>query len=77
MTQCERILLHFHKYGSITQKEADDLYGITRLGARVYNLKQMGYKISKAIVKSTNRYGEKVHFARYFLDKTDGGKTEW
>lgn len=69
LTQCDRILEHFHNYGSITQREADDLYGITRLGARVYNLKKMGYTIDAKTEHGVNRYGEKTRFTRYYLIK--------
>ena len=71
MTQNERVLNHLKRGLTITQSEAGNLYGITRLDARVKDLKDMGHKIGKVTEKSTNRYGDKVHYARYFLLKAN------
>ena len=65
MTQNERVLKHMRKYGAITTKQAYDLYGITRLGARIYELRNMGFDIFSDTVPVTNRFGEKAHVARY------------
>lgn len=67
MTQNEMVLRHMQIYGSITQREAMEKYAIMRLGARIYDLKKMGHDISKIEVKSVNRFGDPVHFARYFI----------
>lgn len=69
MTQCERVLEHLKTRGSITPREADDLYGIMRLGARIWDLRHKdGVKIRKETKTEKNRYGEKVHFASYRLE---------
>lgn len=65
MTQNERVLKHMRKYGTITTKQAYDLYGITRLGARIYELRNMGFDIVSDTVPVKNRFGEKAHVARY------------
>ena len=65
MTQNERVLKHMRKYGTITTKQAYDLYGITRLGARIYELRSMGFDIVADTVPVKNRFGEKAHVARY------------
>lgn len=65
MTQNERVLKHMRKYGTITTKQAYDLYGITRLGARIYELRNMGFDIVADTVTVKNRFGEKAHVARY------------
>ena len=67
MTQNEMILQHMEKHGGITPREALDLYGCMRLGARIYDLKQCGYSIIKTMETGTNRNGEKVCFAKYTL----------
>ena len=67
MTQIERVLMHLRKYKAITTKQAYDLYGITRLGARIYDLKELGYDIVTETVIVKNRYGEKARVARYRL----------
>ena len=49
MSQCNRVLQHLQAYGSITPLEAMQEYGIMRLGARIYDLKKMGYSIDRII----------------------------
>ena len=68
MNQTDMVLNHMRRYGSITPREADSEYGIMRLGARIWDLKRIGYRIKKEEVKSTNRFGDPVHFARYRLE---------
>ena len=65
MNQNQRILNHLVQYGSITPKQALDRYGVMRLGARIYDLKKLGYNIIKTTEKGKNRYGEPSNYARY------------
>lgn len=67
MTQTERILEHVQKYGSITPLEALKEYGIMRLASRVHDLKKRGVYLNRTTEKSTNRFGETVHYTRYTL----------
>lgn len=67
MTQKERIINHLKKYKTITDKQAEDLYGIRRTAARVHELRQDGYKIETAMVAVKDRYGKTTHVARYEL----------
>ena len=69
MTQCERILRHLKDNGSITSLEALKEYGIMRLASRICDLKQEGYLIQTKTIKSKNRYGEPVCYAKYSLVK--------
>ena len=39
--------------------------GITRLAARVNDMRRQGIPVVTETVESVNRYGEKVRFARY------------
>ena len=71
MNQNDMILNHIMKYGSITPREALELYSVMRLGARVYDLRRMGYIIKKETVKATNRFGDPVHFAKYTMGKKE------
>ncbi len=68
-TQKGRILNHLQKYGSITSKESYDLYGDTRLSDKIYRLKKDGYKFSEEWIKGKNRFGEKVQYKKYILEK--------
>lgn len=67
MTQSERVLRHLEDQGSITQWEAIRDYGITRLGARIWDLKHDGHNIVAERETSVNRYGDKTAYTRYRL----------
>ena len=64
-SQCELILMHMMKYGSITHLEAESEYGCTRLAARIADLRDRGYSISSEMVEGKNRFGEPIRFMRY------------
>ncbi len=71
MTQKERILNHLKKFGSITQKDAWELYGASRLSGIIdYLRKKDGYNITTQMVKGKNRYGETTYFGVYtYIDE--------
>lgn len=70
MTQNQMILNHLKAYGSITPRDALELYGCMRLGARIYDLKRAGYDIESRIESHKNSYGERVSYARYTLKES-------
>ena len=61
------ILEHLRKYPWITSKDAFELYGITRLSARIKDLRDKGYDIETVMVEATTRFGESCRYARYVL----------
>ena len=67
LSQQEMILQHLREYGSITPRSAEDRYGIMRLGARIWDLRQKGYDIVTTNEKTKNRFGIDCEYARYFL----------
>ena len=67
MTQTQRILKHLETVGSITPREALDLFSCMRLGARIWELRRAGYLITKTMETRKNRNGERVSYARYTL----------
>lgn len=67
MTQCEQVLQHMEKYGSITSKEAMEKYGIMRLASRITDLKKADIAIEREMVTQKNRYGDLATFARYSI----------
>lgn len=72
MNQKQRILEHIQKHGSITQKEAWELYGASRLSAIIYDLKNKdGYNIQTEMVKGKNRYGESTCYGSYSFIEQD------
>ena len=70
-TQVQKIMRHFQLVGSITTLQAVQEYGILRLASRIWDIKQLGFRIEDCIVESTNRFGERVHFKKYWLHKCE------
>ena len=71
MTQEQKILKHLCERGGITSMEAFQMYGITRLSARICDLRRQGVQISNQRQKARNRGGEVVYFDRYVLTETE------
>ena len=61
---------HLIRFGSITVKEAEDYYGITRLSDVIYKLR---YKVEPHMLirtemhKGKNRFGGTVDYGKYYL----------
>jgi hypothetical protein len=68
MTQCDMILDHLKRHKDITTMDAFMMYGVTRLSARIWDLRHDGYNISSEQTTQKNRYGVKVTFATYRLE---------
>lgn len=73
MTQNEMILNHLKEHESISSMEAYNLYGITRLSGRIYDLRHDGHNIVSKSCKAVNRFGKVVSFDRYYLRDSDEG----
>lgn len=67
MTQAEMILNHLETKGPITPLEALLEYGCMRLGARVYDLRKVGYDIRSRFVEKENAAGEVKRYKQYWL----------
>ena len=67
MTQCEQIIDYLHQFGSITPMEAFADLGITKLATRVSEMRKDGMEFNIETVKSTNRFGKRVRYAKYSL----------
>ena len=61
------ILKHLRTHRWLTSKDAFELYGITRLSARIKELRDKGYNIETVMVETTTRFGESCRYARYIL----------
>ena len=68
-TQADRVLEYIQKFGSITTLEAFRDLGVTRLSARIYELRARNINIDSTSVTSKNRYGENCTYAKYYLRK--------
>ena len=62
----ERILNYIRDFGSITTFEAFTELGCTRLSEYIRQLR-LNYDIKDIWITSTNRYGEKIQFKKYWL----------
>lgn len=71
ITQKQLVLQYLKDFGSITSIQAFADLGITRLAARISDLKDVGVYTKKETITSKNRYGKTVHFAKYSLLEED------
>lgn len=69
MKQTERVLQYMRDFGSITQAEAFKDLGVTRLSARIWDIRHQSIGVHAEFEKAKNRYGEPVHYLRYSLAK--------
>lgn len=60
-------MLKQRKKAGITHWDVLDKLGVFRLGARIYELRSMGYNIETVRETGQNRRGHKVSYARYVL----------
>lgn len=64
----ERILKYIRDFGSITTFEAFTELGCTRLSEYIRQLR-LEYHILDEWISTTNRYGEKVQYKRFWLEE--------
>lgn len=64
----ERILNYMKLFGSITTFQAFTDLGCTRLSEYIRQLR-LDYIIQDEWISTTNRYGEKVQFKKYWLEE--------
>jgi len=62
--QCDQILNHLMKHGSITSDEGLSLFGCRRTAARIYDLRKYGWAIKTVMVGTDEKY------AKYFLERS-------
>lgn len=65
MTQREAIIDYIEDFGSITPLEAFADLGITKLATRISEMRKDGMQFKIELVKSKNRYGKLIHYAKY------------
>ena len=70
MTQKQMVLGDLKKFKKgITSLRAFEKFGITRLSAVIFDLRDDGYDIKTDMIAVKNRYGDTCHVARYTLEK--------
>ncbi|MCM1221572.1 MAG: helix-turn-helix domain-containing protein [Lachnospiraceae bacterium] len=64
--QCEMLLdyIREHEEG-ITSKDAFELFGITRLSGRIFDLRERGHEILNFKESGPNRFGKTARWVRY------------
>lgn len=62
-----RIIEYMKTHDGITSQAAFKDLGITRLSARIKELRELGYKIRTVMVDGYNRYNEPVRYGHYIL----------
>lgn len=65
MSQCEKVLNYIDKHGGITSMEAFSELGVTRLSARIWDLRHDGHNIVSVQKSGTNRFGELTNYVEY------------
>lgn len=65
--QSDRVLEYIQKFGSITTLDAFKDLGVTRLSARIFELREQGYNLKTTYESRKNRFGETCIYARYTL----------
>ena len=70
----DKMVLHYMaKHKSITSLEAFEELGITRLSARIFNLREAGHDIGMVWEETPNRFGKMVRYGRFFIKKLNKG----
>lgn len=67
-----KVLNHLRNNHGLTSMEAFTNYGITRLAAVIYDLRQLGHNIESQKELGVNRYGEECRYVRYWLHEQKG-----
>lgn len=65
--QTNAILNHLKSGKSITNKEAFELYGATRLSSIIHSLRRKGYPIHTLMVDGTTRFGDSTKYGKYIM----------
>jgi hypothetical protein len=66
-SQADRVLDHLKEGHTITSPEAIRFMGITRISARIWELKKQGHQIVRDDIKFSDRHGNKGTIGRWRL----------
>jgi hypothetical protein len=69
ITKKQRVLTALENHGSISPWYAINNLGDTRLSATIFELKKDGHNITSKTETGTNKFGDKITYSRYFLEK--------
>lgn len=68
-SQRDLILQYLESGNSITQMEAIEMFGCTRLAARINELRDAGYPIKSKMISSKSRYGVPISYCQYSIQR--------
>ena len=68
-TQVDRVIAYMKQFGSVSTLDAFKDLGVTRLSARIFEIRKRGYKVKAEPIQAKNRFGEKSHIKRYSFEK--------
>jgi hypothetical protein len=68
-THKQRVLDAMQNGRTISPWYAINELGNTRLAATIHSLKQDGHDISSEIVEGVNKFGDKIRYSKYKLEK--------
>lgn len=66
-SQSDKILAYLKKHNGITNYDAINEFGILRLSARIFDLRQRGYNITNVYREVVDRNGMTVRYVEYRL----------
>lgn len=69
MNQVNRVIEFMRKNGSITQQQAFEILGVTRLAAVISIIKTKGYVVKTVRSKIVNSYGKNTSIAIYYMGR--------
>lgn len=70
------ILNYMKEHNGITSKEAFEHFGVTRLAACIFDLRQKGYLIDTLMLETVTRFDEPTKYAKYiFKGVADGNES--
>ena len=67
MNKTKAVLQWLQTGAGISNMEAIKQFGATRLSVIIFNLRKRGYNIETVKCEGTDRFGNKMTFARYYL----------
>ncbi len=67
-TQCAQVRRHLESGRGLSSMQAFELYGITRLSARIYDLRSEGLSIRNRAKTGTTRSGGRCRYDEYYME---------
>lgn len=67
--QMDAVKWHLENKNKLSSFEAFELYGITRLSDKIFQLRKRGWDIQSEKIKTKNRYGLNCEYFNYFIKK--------